>query len=71
MNLQDKYDELNNIISTLEDLIDDISDKDYKDELRETLYRAIDERDEIEPELQAMYDEEEREMNYQFERSRI
>ena len=71
MNLQEKYDELDNIIITLENLIDDISDKDYKDELRETLYRAMDEKEEIEPELQEMYDAEEREMNYEFERSRI
>ena len=71
MNIRDKYDELELIIDRLESLIDDISDKDYKDELRETLYRAEDERNEIEPELQAMEEAEEREPNYQYERSRI
>ena len=71
MDLQDKYDELENIISTLDCLINSITDKDYIDELRETKYRAEEEMKEIEPELQAIYDAEERKMNYQYERSRI
>ena len=69
--LQERYDELDNIISTLDCLIDSITDKDYIDELRETKYRAEEERDEIDSKLQKLYDEEEKEMNYQFEKDRL
>ena len=60
MDLQDRYDELDNIISTLNYLIDDITDKDYIEDLRQIKYRAEDERDEIEPKLQEEYDKEEK-----------
>lgn len=44
---QDRYDELDNIVRTLQVLIDEISDEDYKTELRETLYRAEEELEDI------------------------
>lgn len=48
MDNQEKYDELDNIIQTLDLLIDDITDKNYKDELSEIKYQAEDEIEEIE-----------------------
>lgn len=51
MSLQDRYDELTEIIDTLDSLIDSITDKDYIEQLRETKYQAENERDEIEPDL--------------------
>lgn len=60
MNLQDEYDELTDIIDTLDNLIDRISDEDYIGQLRETLYQAEDRRQEIEPILEKEQWEEER-----------
>ena len=71
MDLQEKYDELDNIITTLDSLIEDITDQNYIDQLRETLYQAQDEIEEIEPLLQEKYDREERELEYEYERSVI
>lgn len=70
MNLQDKYDELDEIISELELLEKRIVHyKDFKEQLEFIRYEAENELEEIEPELQEMYDREEMEMNYQYERS--
>lgn len=60
MNLQDEYDELIDIIDTLDNLIERISDEDYIEQLRETLYQAENRRQEIEPRLQEEQWEEER-----------
>lgn len=60
MNLQDEYDELTDIIDTLDNLIERISDEDYIAQLRETLYQAENRRQEIEPRLQREQWEEER-----------
>lgn len=60
MSLQDEYDELTDIIDTLDNLIDRISDDDYIDQLRETLYQAENRRQEIEPRLQREQWEDER-----------
>ena len=61
MDLQERYDELDNVESTLRRLIHDIEDKDYKEDLYQIMFKAEDEKKEIEPKLQAMYDREERE----------
>lgn len=60
MSLQDKYDELTDIIDTLDNLIERISDEDYVAQLRETLYQAENRRQEIEPRLQKEQWEEEK-----------
>ena len=60
MDLQDEYDELTDIIDTLDNLIDRISDEDYIGQLRETMYQAENRRQEIEPRLQREQWEEER-----------
>ena len=71
MDLQERYDELDNIITTLDSLIEDITDQNYIDQLRETLYQAQDELDGIEPLLQEQYDREERKLEHEYERSVI
>lgn len=40
MDLQERYDELDNIITTLDELINSITDKIYIEQLRGTLYQA-------------------------------
>lgn len=71
MDKQERYDELDNIYSTLDVLIDEITDKYYIDMLSSLKYEALDEKEELEIELQRIYDKEEKEMNQEFERSRI
>jgi len=71
MNNQDRYDELDNIVSSLNILIDEITDKDYIDMLNEIKYQAQDELEELEEILQEEQWQEERQMNYDFERSRL
>lgn len=58
MDLQERYDELDNIISSLNILLDDIYDNEYIEDLREIKYRAEEELEEIEPLLQAEQDRE-------------
>ena len=69
MDLQDRYDELDNIVRTLDNLIDDITDKDYILQLEETKYQAQEELDEVSEKLQEQQDREERELENQYERS--
>ena len=71
MDLQRKYDELDEIVSSINLLIDEIDDQDYIDDLNEIKYRAQDELKEVQEKLQEENEREEREMNYQFERSRF
>ena len=71
MNNQDRYDELDNIVSSLNILIDEIRDKDYVDMLNEIKYQAQDELEELEEILQAEQWQEMQQMNNDFERSRL
>lgn len=69
--LQDKYDELNTMITGLKALIDEITDKYYIEQLEETISQATEELERIEEKLKAEQEQEYQEMNYQYERSVI
>ena len=69
--LQDKYDELNTMITGLKALIDEITDKYYIEQLEETISQATEELERIEEKLKAEQGQEYQEMNYQYERSVI
>lgn len=69
--LQDKYDELNTMITGLKALIDEITDKYYIEQLKETISQAAEELERIEEKLKAEQEQEYQEMNYQYERSVI
>ena len=71
MDLQIKYDELDEIVSSINLLIDEIDDQDYIDDLNEIKYRAQDELEEVQEKILEENEREEREMNRQFERSRF
>lgn len=71
MELQDRYDELDNIILGIDDIVENIKDKYYIDMLNELKYEAQIEQEEIEERLQKEYKKEEYQMNCEFERSRI
>ena len=71
IDLQERYDELDNIVSSIDILVDDISDKEYIDMLNEIKFNAQNEKEEIEEKLQKEYEKEERQMNYEYERSKL
>lgn len=71
MDLQERFDELDNIVSTLRVLRDEITDKDYIEQLDLIRYQAIDEMDEINNQLEEEYDREQKEMDRQFIVERI
>ena len=67
----EKFDELDNIVNTLDILTGEITDKYYKDILEETKTEAFSEREDLQKELEELEENEKREMNYEFERSRL
>jgi hypothetical protein len=71
MNLQERFDELDNIVSTLRVLRDETTDKDYIEQLDLIKYQAMSEMDEINNQLEEEYDKEQREMDRQFIMERI
>ena len=71
MDLQERFDELDNIVSTLRVLRDEITDKDYIEQLDLIKYQAMNEMDEINNQLEEEYDREQKEMDRQFMNERI
>lgn len=71
MELQDRYDELDNIILGIDDIVENIKDKYYIDMLNDLKFEAQTEQEEIEERLRKEHQKEEYQMNYEFERSRI
>lgn len=63
MDLQERFDELDNIVRTLDNLINDIKDKEYIDMLSEIKFEVEDELQEVENKLS----EEEKEYQYGLE----
>ena len=71
MELQDRYDELDNLISSLNSLINELTDKNYIEQLELIKYEAQNEFEEVSKQLSAEQKKEYAEMNYQYERSVI
>lgn len=71
MELQDRYDELDNLIGSLNSLIDELTDKNYIEQLELIKYEAQNEFEEVSKQLSAEQEKEYAEMNYQYERSVI
>ena len=69
MDLQEKYDELDTIVRELDYLINEISDKNYKEQLELIKYEAEDELEEIEPQLIEEEQQEEKWQELEYERS--
>ena len=68
-NTQEKYDELYNIISTLNVLLDEITDDYYRSTLMETKFEAEKEMEELEEILRNEQREEYEQANLEYERS--
>lgn len=71
MDYQDRYDELDNIVRTLDILVDEITDKDYIDRLNEIKFDAQNELEEASEKLEEEYKKEEIQREYEYERSVI
>lgn len=69
--MQDRYDELENIIDTLDSLIDDITDRYYIDVLNDIKYEAQKELEEVEEQLYKEEQEEQRELEREYYRGRL
>ena len=71
MDTQDRYDELDNIVRTLDILVDDINDKYYIDLINDIKFEAENELEEVAEKLEEEQKREEIQMNYEYERSVI
>lgn len=69
--LRDRYDELDNIISSIQLLTTEIKDKDYIEKLEIIEFDAQDELDEIIPRIEQLEEEEEKELENEYNRERI
>lgn len=66
MDNQDKYDELYNIIETLDTLLDDVTDKNYIDALNEIKFEAQNDLEEVEKQLIKERDKEEENIEQEY-----
>lgn len=71
MDYQDRYDELDNMVRTLDILVDDINDKYYIDLINDIKYEAENELEEVAEKLEEERRREEKQMNYEYERSAV
>ena len=69
--LKDKYYELDEIVSSLQLLIDSITYKEYIDELKFIKSKAEKEKDELEPRISAYEKAENYELKIEYERCRF
>ena len=71
MDYQDRYDELDNIVRTLDILADDIRDKYYIDLINDIKFEAENELQEVSEKLEKEQRREEMQQEYEYERSVI
>ena len=69
MDIQNRYDELDNLISTIDNLLYKTESKDIKEDLEYIKYNYLNEKEELEDRLAELQEEEERQANYEYERS--
>lgn len=71
MDLNDKYEELSDLVAGIEDLVNKIEDVTYIEQLNEIKEDVQAELDEVSEQLEEQQKAEDREMNIEFERSRL
>lgn len=73
MDLQSRYDDLDNLIRNIDNAIDEVEDKkymkDYIDDLNYIKYDLENELEEVAEKLEGEQKREEMQMNYEYERS--
>ena len=71
MDIQDRYDELDNIVRTLDMLVEDLNDKYYIDWINDIKFEAENELEEVSERLEEEQKREERQQEYLYESSVI
>ena len=71
MDLNDKYEELSDLVAGIEDLINKIEDVTYIEQLNGIKEEVQAELDKVSEQLEEQQKAEDREMNIEFERSRL
>lgn len=71
MNLNNKYEELSDLVAGIEDLVNRIEDVTYIEQLNGTKEEVQAELDKVSEQLEEQQKAEDREMNVEFERSRL
>nr|DAN92112.1 MAG TPA: hypothetical protein [Caudoviricetes sp.]DAP68300.1 MAG TPA: hypothetical protein [Caudoviricetes sp.] len=71
MDLNDKYEELSELVAGIEDLINKIEDVTYIEQLNGIKGEVQAELDKVSEQLEEQQEAEDREMNIEFERSRL
>lgn len=69
MSIQDRYDELDNLISTIDVLLYETHSKDIISDLEYIKYQYLDEKEELEDKLAELYEQEEKAQKLEYERS--
>lgn len=71
MDLNDKYEELSELVARIEDLVNKIEDVTYIEQLNGIKGEVQAELDKVSEQLEEQQKAEDREMNIEFERSRL
>lgn len=71
MDLNDKYEELSELVAGIEDLVNKIEDVTYIEQLNGIKGEVQSELDKVSEQLEEQQEAEDREMNIEFERSRL
>ncbi len=71
MDLNDKYEELSELVAGIEDLVNKIEDVTYIEQLNGIKGEVEAELDKVSEQLEEQQEAEDREMNIEFERSRL
>ena len=71
MDLQDRKDELDNIVLRIDELLYKINDKNYIEQFELIKYEAMKELEPVESQLYDQYKKEELEANIEFEKSKV
>ncbi len=71
MDLNDKYEELSDLVAGIEDLVNKIEDVTYIEQLNGIKGEVQAELDKVSEQLEEQQEAEDREMNIEFERSRL
>lgn len=71
MDLNDKYEELSDLVAGIEDLVNKIEDVTYIEQLNGIKGEVQAELDKVSVQLEEQQEAEDREMNIEFERSRL
>lgn len=69
--IRDRYDELDNLINTIDYLIKESQSKDVKGDLEFLKFNYLDEKEMLEEKISELEEQEERELSREFDRVRI